>query len=259
MLYLFVMSRTLHSTLYYLGCNDKQISFYSSCFELGRSSITAITKHARLQRSTAYIVAQELIDMGLILEDHKNYKKLLVAVEPEVLLRKLESKHRQIGRQTLSLREELPELHALQQSSVIRPRVRTFEGMNGLLSVLKDILSEKQEILLWTNQHAEQKFFSDETHRIFIQERIIKQIPARVLAVNNMPGKALLGTDRFSMRQTRLLPNGTTFTAETYIYGNKVAVLDFSKDIFGIITENKQIADSQRAIFELTWENLDEI
>lgn len=252
------MSRTIQNTLYLLGCSEKQYMFYMACFELGRSSINAVAKHARLQRSTAYVIAQELIDMGLILEDHKSYKKLLVAVEPEVLLRKLESKQRQIGRQTIAFKEELPELHALQQSSVVRPRVRTFEGAQGLIAVLKDILSEKHELLLWTNQKTEQKFFSEETHRIFIQERIIKQIPARVLTVDNMPGKQLVETDRFSLRQTRLLPTNTTFTAETYIYGNKVAVLDFSKDIFGIITENQQIADSQRAIFNLTWQELDQ-
>lgn len=50
-----------------------------------------------------------------------------------------------------------------------------------------------------------------------------------------------------------VLPNEVYFTSETYIYGNKVTVLDIGRNIFGVVTENEQIASSQRAVFELAW------
>ena len=240
----------------FLGCTAKQIKFYMSCLELGNESINVIAKHAGLQRSTAYLVAEELLEKGLILEDHKSYKKSLTAIEPDVLLRKLEAKNRQIGRQTIDFKEQLPELRALHHATAIRPKVRTYQGVVGLSNILRDILSSKDELLLWTNQASEQQFFDSETHRLFIQERINKQIPIRVLAVNNESGQALLASDETNLRSTKLLPTDALFTSETYIYGNKIATIDVSKDIFGIITENEQIAGSQRAIFELTWSRL---
>jgi sugar-specific transcriptional regulator TrmB len=247
------MDRTLANSLFQLGCNEKHIKFYRANLELGVATLLEITKKARLQRSTAYLIASELVGMGLINEDHKTYKKLFAAAEPDRILQKLEAKYRQIGRNNIALKEVLPELRAVYQTTTIRPRVRTFEGKSGLVAVWNDILAEQQEILLWTNQKTERFVFGENTHDLFIKERLTKGIATRVLAVNNAEGVALRAIDSENMRQTKLLPNDTSFTSETYIYGNKVAILDMNKDIFGIITESEQIASSQRAIFEHAW------
>ncbi len=247
------MDKALASCLLQLGCNEKHVRFYRANLELGTAPLRDITKKARLQRSTAYLIAAEMVAMGLASENHKTYKKSLTAAEPDTLLQKIEAKHRRIGRSTLSFKKALPELRAAHRTTMTRPRVRTFEGQASLTSVWKDILSEPQEILLWTNQQTESHVFSADTHQQFIKERLAKRIPIRVLAVHNKEGEALVADDGTCMRQTKLLPPAIHFTAETYIYGDKVTVLDIGKDIFGVVTENKQIAASQRAIFELAW------
>lgn len=246
------MERILINSLRQLGCNDKQVKFYLANLELGAATLMELAKKSRLQRSTAYIVASELVAMGLINENHKTYKKLYSVAEPDLLLRKLEAKHRQIGRNSIALKEALPEIQAAHQTTSTRPRVRTFEGKAGLLAVWKDILAEEDPILLWTNQQTESSFFGDK-HDLFIKERVEKNIFIKVLAVDNPEGRALIPDDQANLRETKLLSPEVSFTSETYIYGNKVAVLDAGKDIFGVITENKQIAASQRAVFELAW------
>ena len=247
------MDRILAQCLTQLGCNEKHIRFYLANVELGDATLAEITKKARLQRSTAYLIAAEMVDKGLVSENHKAYKKLFTAAEPDLLLQKLEARHRQIGRSTIAFKEALPDLRAAHQTTTTRPRVRTFEGRAGLVAVWKDLLGQRQEILLWTNQATEGEVFGRGTHDQFIAERLAKSIPIRVLAVRNREAEALLAGDNACLRQTRLLPEDTYFTSETYIYGNKVAVLDIGKDIFGVITENAQIAASQRALFELVW------
>lgn len=152
----------------------------------------------------------------------------------------------------MELEERLSELQALYQASEIRPKVRVFEGKNGLLSVWEDILSVNQELSLWTNQQTETKIFSQELHDKFVKIRIAKGISIRVLAVSNEKGKLLL-QGKNTLRQTKFLPENVVFSAETYIYGNKIAVLDYNKDIIGIIIESEPIASSQRAIFEMCW------
>ncbi|HEX6258490.1 MAG TPA: helix-turn-helix domain-containing protein [Candidatus Saccharimonadales bacterium] len=247
------MNRVLVNCLLQLDCNEKHIKFYTANLELGAATLVEITKKARLQRSTAYIIAAEMVARGFVNEDHKTYKKLFTAAEPDLLLQKLEARHRQIGRSTIALKEALPELRAAHRTTTTRPRVRTFEGKEGLTAVWKDILSEQQDILLWTNQETEGQVFGRGTHEQFITERVAKGIPIRVLAVRNREAQALISDDATCLRQTKLLPEGVYFTSETYIYGNKVAVLDIGKNIFGVVTENEQIASSQRALFELTW------
>lgn len=236
-----------------LGCNEKHIKFYNANLELGAATLVEIIKKARLQRSTAYIVAAEMVAKGLVNEDHKAYKKLFTAAEPDLLLQKLEARQRQITRNTVALKEALPELRAAHQTTTTRPRVRTFEGKDGLVAVWKDILSEQQEILLWTNQETESHVFGRGTHEQFIAERVAKGIEIRVLAVKNSEAETLQAHDDTSLRKTKLLSEDVYFTSETYIYGNKIAVLDIGRNIFGVITENEQVANSQRAIFEMVW------
>jgi len=247
------MDRVLQNSLLQLGCTQKHVKFYQAAFELGPAPLLEIAKKARLQRSTAYLIASELIELGLMSEDHKTYKKQFIAAEPDLVLRKLEARHRQLGRNNIAFREKLPELRAEHQSTLVRPKVRTYSGKTGLVAVWKDILSEQQEILLWTNQEIERQFFGEETHDLFIAERIKKRISTRVLAVDSPRSRDLILTDELNLRQTRILPSNASFTSETYIYGNKVAVLDIGKDIFGVITESQQIANSHRNIFEFTW------
>ncbi len=240
--------------LMHLGCTEKHVRFYRANLNLGAAQLMDIANKARLQRSTAYVIAAEMVAMGLVQEDHKTYKKLFTAAEPDYLLQKLQAKHRSLGRSALALKEILPDLRAVHQTTTTRPRVRTFQGRAGLTAVWQDILAEQQEILLWTNQYTESLVFGADIHDLFIKERIGKGIHIRALAVNNEEGWLLRKGDATSLRQTKLLPPEVTFTSETYIYGDKIAVLDIGQTIFGVITQNKQIAATQRAIFELTWQ-----
>lgn len=247
------MNRILAQCLTELGCNDKHIRFYIANIQLGSALLSDIVKLAKLQRSTGYLIATEMLAMGLTEQDHKSYKKHFVAAEPDTLLRKIEAKHRRIGRIAIAYKEALPQLRAEHHATKTRPQVRTFEDKAGLVAVWRDILQQQQEVLLWSNQSTEQLIFDADMHAQFITERIAKHIPIRVLAVNNAQAKNLQDTDEQSLRTTKLLPHDVHFTGETYIYGNKVAVLDFGKKIFGVITDNEQIAASQRAMFEIAW------
>lgn len=250
------MDKLIEDTLKLLGLNDKEIKFFKTCFKLGNPTVNEVIKEARLERSTGYLIVQELIDKDLIEENYRGYKKRLIAAEPKKLLGILSAKGRTLGRQEIELKEKLPDLQAIYKTSNIRPNVRVFDGVNGLLEVWQDILTSQSKILLWTNQETEKQFFTSFQHQKFIEERIKKNIQIDVLAINNQKGSDLAKDDKTSLRQTKLLPKDTTFSAETYIYDNKVAILDYKKDIIGIIIESEPIYNSQKAIFEMSWNSL---
>lgn len=250
------MEKLIQDTLSLLGLSDKEIKFYFASFSLGPSTIQEIIKKSRLERSTAYLIYQDLLHKGIVEEDHKQYKKTIIPAEPKVLLRMLSARQRVIRRQEIELTEKLPELESVFKTSDVRPYVRVFEGSNALLAIWSDVLKTTNEILLWTNQTTENLFFTKEFHAKFIKERIAKRIPIRVLAVNNQKGKALHEEDEKSLRHSKLLPITTSFSSETYIYDSKVAILDYKKDIIGIIIESTPVADTHKAIFEMTWGGL---
>lgn len=250
------MDKVIIKSLQALDLTSKEIKFFLACFKIGPATVNEVVKEAKLERSTAYLITQDLITKGFIKEDLKSYKKIIYTVEPKDLLRMVAGKQRGLRRQELELEENLPELQSLYQASEIRPKVKVFEGNNGLLSVWKDILSSKSEILLWTNQKTENLFFTDDLHQKFINERMRKGISIRVLAVNNKNGEDLIKSDKEHLRQTKLLSKSYEFRTETYIYDNKVAILDYNKDIIGVILESEPISLSQKTIFELIWKSL---
>lgn len=248
-----IMDKVILDSLKILGLSSKEIKFLETSLKLGPATINQVAKVSRLQRSTAYLIAEELIKTGFLEEDLKSYKKKVYAIEPKKLLQIIANKQRQLRRQELELEENLPALEAFYSKSQIRPKVKVYEGNQGLLAVWKDILSTKNEILVWTNQQTDKLVFGPTKHINFIEERVKKGIPARVLAVGNLEGRKLKDIDSQNLRQTRILPAKTNFSAESYIYDNKIAILDYKKDIIGIIIESEPIAKSYKEKFELVW------
>lgn len=246
------MDTTIQKTLNSLGLDAKEIKFFETCFKLGPSSINEVAKKSRLQRSTAYLIAEGLMKKGFLQEDLKQYKKKISALSPTRLLKMLSGKQRLLRRQELELEEVLPILQAQYQLSEIKPKVKVFEGKSGLLQVWNDILSTKGELLCWTNQETENLKLGLANEN-FIKERIKRKIQIRVFAVNNPGAELLQSNDNQSLRKTKILPKETYFSTETYIYDSKVAILDYTKDIIGTIVESLPISIFHRSSFELMW------
>lgn len=247
------MEKIIQDTLRHLGVSAIEIKFFITCFNMGPASVNEIARASKIKRSSAYLIAEDLISKQLLKEDFRQYNKKIFAVEPSVLLRMLSAKQRTIGRQEIELKENLAELQSIYGASKVRPRVKVFDGTGGLSSIKEDILSAKSKILLWTNQQTESNFFSKNHHDKFIEIRKKRGIGIKVLAVDNKEGRTLKALDGNNLRETKILSNKIQFTSETYIYDNKIAILDFKKDIIGIIIESEPISASQKAIFNLTW------
>ena len=250
------MENHLKDALDQLGCTAKEIKLYLASYKTGPALITTLAKKARLQRSTAYVIANQLIEKQLISEDLRQYNKMFTATPPETVIRMLEAKKRRIGRSSITLKDHLQELEDLYKTSDILPKVKTYQGPSGMLNAWNDTLTAKSEILLWTNQATEKQLFASRQHQQFVADRVLKNISIRVLAVNNPEAKKFIPSDENLLRQTRLLPNTTTFSAETYLYDNKVVILDYNTDIITIIIENKLVFEAQKAMFELAWSSL---
>jgi len=247
------MDNHLSKTFTLLGCTPSEIRFLLALYHLGPATIPLIAHRTRIRRSSAYLIFQSLLQKSLLVEDQKGYAKKIYPLEPAKLVSLLASRQRQFRHQELELESKLPDLQSFFNTSQIQPKVRVFQGNSGLIQVWRDILSAPGEILLWTNQQTENRFFMGGNHDKFIAQRLAKKIPIRVLAVPSPESDLLVAADSQSLRHTKILPPQVTFSAETYLYANKVAILDYDKDIIGVIIESQPIFTAQKAIFELTW------
>lgn len=251
------MQQILQSILLELNCSSKEIKLYTACFELGSSNITTLAKKAKLQRSTTYLIAQQLVDKRLLYSNGQTYNTRYLAAPPDALARLLESRKRAVGKAILKLQDHTDKLLLAYGSSDVLPRVTALQGRSGLVAALEKILSARTEILLWTNQRSERSIFKQIDHDYFVQSRIERQLPIRVLSVDNPEGLLLLESDSNSYRKSRMLPPETQFSAETYIFDNTVITIDFTAEVIVIIIENPSVYHTHQAIFETTWKSLD--
>ena len=244
----------LDETLELLGLTEKEVRLMLAFYKVGAVKVGEAARQTRMPRATAYLLAGQLVEKGLLVQELDGQKKRLAAVEPGVLLRMLSAKQRVLRRKEIEFEEKLPELRANLGNGA--PRVKVYSSGTGVKAVMADILGTSGEILLWTNQEIETWFFTKKDHDEFVAERVKRGIKVRVLAVDNKMGRELHSQDKQVLRETRMLPKDITFSTEMYIYDGKMALLDFNQDVIGVIVESKPIVASQRSIFEALWKHL---
>lgn len=119
------MSESLIQELKKLNLSEKEARVYLALLELGPATPYKIAKRSRLKRPTAYVIAEELVEKGLIVQMTGEKKKQYIARSPESYIEDVEQRVHEAKR-------VLPELTALQRKGSEKPNVLYFEGVEGL-------------------------------------------------------------------------------------------------------------------------------
>lgn len=235
----------LNELLNQLGLDYKEDDVYLALLELGTASVHEIAIKAGIKRTTTYDVLDNLIKKGLVGQTQKGKKRLFYAEEPEklnVLLWEKQSK----------LIEAMPLLKSLYNTAGSKPKIRYFEGKEGLKQVYRDTLNYQGELVAFITENI-----INDLGRDFAEEYIAKRkkanIAARVIAPDTTEHREYKNKDKEFLKQTRLVPKDKfPFTIEMNIYGNKIAFMSF-KETLGIIIESNEIANNMKLLFELAW------
>src|SRR5665647_2340202 len=130
----------LLSTLKQIGLNEKQAKIYLAALELGETTIKEIAKKAGVKRTTIYDLIDEMIENGLIKQTIKETHKKFIAASPselQLIIQKREALLSQI----------MPTLSSMSNVDKVRPKIRFYEGREGLIEAYADTLKHAGEIL----------------------------------------------------------------------------------------------------------------
>ena len=240
------MNEQLIQVLTGLGLNKKEAATYLACIEKGTSVVSEIAHEAKINRVSAYDILDKLKAKGLVSFFTKKKTKYFTATDPEIVLSEYEKR-------TNELRLSLPKFKKLTGQSA-HPRVRYFEGIEGIKAIYADTLSAKTEILNYSNSEEIRKNWPNYRNE-YIKARIKKRIALRGICPDDNAGQIVQELDKKSHREMRLIPEKQfDFTNEINIYDDKVAIVSFKDELIGMIIESPEIANSQRAIFEMCWQ-----
>lgn len=235
----------LYDVLSKNGFTEKEAKVYLACLSLGSSTVLEISRKADISRGSCYDLLEGMLERGLVSKVHEEKHIIFTAMDPEMVLQRSESSVRQ-------LELSLPELKGLFHKHA-HPRIRYFEGLEGIKRIYADTLTATTDILNYANSREIRIHWPDYDED-YVTQRCKKNIFLKGIAPDDDYGRAVQGDDVACMRETRLLPaKDFHFTNEINIYDNKVAITSFHHEMIGILIESEAIADTQRDIFKMAW------
>lgn len=233
-----------------LGLNDKEAATLLSILEIGPASISDIAKRAKIKRPTVYYLVEELIKKGLVLKVPSGKRVFYKANDPKRILGLLEQR-------TQNFAKILPELEALFLTKPNQPKVRFYEGKEGLKNIYEEMLNTHKKVYTIFSFDDFLTVFSEKDNEHFFQilknaggilYDLIKPTP---LAKKSVKAESY----RKGVTKIKFLPEDFKVSIDQLVTGNKVAMISF-KSLAGVIIEDQNIADSQKEFIKYLWQTI---
>jgi len=235
----------LTTILQNLGLNEKEAKVYLACLELGSATVQEVSDKAGVKRTSVYNFLEDMKVRGFITEVKHGKRILLIAEDPQTLLKKADEQKRQ-------LEEMLPEFLSIYNLPGEKPKVKFYQGVEGLKRVYEDTLEEGSPIYLISDYEQMFEALDSEWMWDYAKRRTKKEIKAFSIAKEGVQAKKVKADDSEQLRETRFIKD-VDFETEINIYGNKVALLSFRRPYAGVIIEDRAIAQTLKSMWKIIW------
>lgn len=244
-------TKEIKTLLESFGLSDKEVNVYISLLELGRGTVTKISRGAGINRTTGYDILNSLINKGLVNISGKEPKQEYIAESPSNITAYLEKKLEETKQLIKKSKEIVPELTLLHTKDD-RPKIKFYEGTNGLKTVYEDTLTSKESIRAYATVDDMHKALPNYFPKYY-KRRAEKGISIRAIVPKTEVGLARGEKDKEEMREIAFVPpEKYYFSPEINIYDNKVMIASWREKL-GIIIESEEIADAMKKTYELAW------
>lgn len=238
-----------------LNLNSKDVAVYLNLLQFGPSAVSTIAARTNIERTTAHAVLKRLSKRGFVARTSKEKTSLFAALDPEIFeekaMRGLEQKKADLR----MIQSFIPQLQNIEYRDTNRPSIQVFEGAEGVISLYELFLrtNKKQDAFLTIEKIPKplRKYLT----RDYMKNKISQNVQSRVLVENSPRAKRYKKLDGRANRTTKLIPKGHfPFETEIIIGDNReIAIVDFSKDIIGVLIRSASIRNTLSAIFNLLW------
>lgn len=235
------------------GFSEKEIAVYLALLSLGKGIVTKISRTASVSRTTTYDILDSLSQKGLVKVSGKEPKQEYVAESPEKLEEFLNSEIEKKNNSLEKIKYVIPELFSVYNDKET-PKVRYYEGVDGLKKALEDTLL-KPDMEILASGGAEDMFeaVGENYSKEYFKKRVSKNIKIRGIASGDPGTMKVAPNNKQELREILITPNDEFhFSVETNIYDNKFLSISW-KEKFAVLIESKEIADAQKKVFELAW------
>ena len=238
-------------TLLSLGLSKREVGVYVALLELGRATVTKISRKAGINRTTGYDILDMLAHKNLVSLSGKEPREEYVAESPDKIIILLEQKLSETEKQLRIAKEFLPQLksmHTIQD----RPQVRFYEGVSGLKQVYEDTLTSTEPIVAYAAYEDMHKTLGNYFPEYY-KRRAKKGISIRGIVPATDASIERASRNKDEKRDIAIIPKDKFYISpDIEIYDNKVMIASWREKL-GIIIESREIAHAMKKIFELAF------
>ena len=236
------------------GLSDKEVRVYLAALEFDAASVSEIAKKAGINRSTTYVLLDSLKKRGLIsTAGEKEHDVLLfTATSPERLQQMAEESVKRFTELVGIAKTIMPELKSMHKGTRKKPRVRYFEGTEGLISAYEDTLTSTETIRAYASfrdMHTTLPNYFPEYYR----RRSDRNIRIQSIHPDTPEARERTSHNKEESRESALVPSDQyDFSPEINIYDNKIVFMSLIEK-FALIIESDELANALKKVFELSW------
>lgn len=224
------------------GFQDKEIEVYLALLGLGSSLVSDIAKKSGVNRSTAYVIINSLAKRGLVSSTERRGVRLYTAASPDNLVKYLEGMTKRYSELAQSVKKFLPELKSKSAPTGQKPKVRIFEGAEGMKTVYEDALSSLDTIRSYAFKKSIESVLPAEYYNRLTQKKI------KIKALFPETSEAREFTTHGKDAGGKIYD----FSPDISVYDNKI-VFTSPEEGFGLIIESKELAGALKKAFDLSW------
>lgn len=235
-----------------LGLTDEEAKVYLACLEINGGPVSTIARKAGVNRVSCYHTIENLLEKRLLSQYNKNGVKCFAPEPPEQILRLAEE-------QVNVAKGLLPELRSLASALAFKPKIRFYEGRDGVEKVFLESLAAKGEILGYTNLKLVTEFFPA-FFKEYTNDRLRKRIKSRYLSPSTVESVHVIDAflpEKYDPNLIEILlvnKDQFPFDNEVLIFNDIVGIVSLNKDeLLGLIVESPTFARTMKAVFDLAW------
>lgn len=237
------------------GLSEDEAHVYAALLGYGPQGAGALLSRLKgMKRGLLYKTLERLTSRKLVQQDEKNGKLQFHPLPPNALVDSAKAQVQVAEKNAAALEAVLPELNAKYHLSSERPVIRFFEGKEGLRELYEDKIASGAKELFFIRTARAQEY--RELFGTWFGNYLLRQaqagIKAHALTVDDADTNHDPAIDKArNVVRTWLRPQDYTAPVQIDTYGDKVSILSFGKEVFGILIENAPLAMAIRQIFDL--------
>ncbi len=224
-----------------IGLEKDEILVYITLLKSGSITATKIASETNIYRTNVYRLLDSLISKGFVGYVLKNNVKYFSAESPNKLIEDQKRKEEE-------LKKIIPELEKISNLEKNEFKVEVFKGKEGLITVLKYILREKKDYVVFGEEGKFQGILP-----IFVQqllrEMIKLRLHERILSKVEKRGKISLTRNS----QIKYLPDKYFSPTMTVVFGEYTAIFFWEEPYYATLIKSKSVAQSYNSYFEALW------